>query len=93
MNSDEFLDDVQQITAEQRVELTKTVHVKRRVRKPVPKVNGHISLSEAACFIGVSQKTLCRWHAGNYGPPRIVHKRHIFYDWKKLFAWLHGLQN
>jgi len=44
---------------------------------------------DTADFIGVSQRTLDRWHALRRGPARITIGRKILYRLDAILAWLH----
>lgn len=47
-----------------------------------------ISLDTAAAILGCSRKTLLRWHAIGYGPPRMpTHTRRVEYRRSQVEAW------
>jgi hypothetical protein len=46
------------------------------------------SARHAAAILGKSERTLQRWHAKNYGPPRTKIGSGIFYDERKLYQWI-----
>ena len=43
---------------------------------------------DAAKFIGVTTRTLARWHAEGIGPPRIKVGRQVIYSMESLTNWL-----
>jgi hypothetical protein len=40
---------------------------------------GHMTPKELACALGVSERTLGRWHQFRQGPPRVELGRKVFY--------------
>ena len=47
-----------------------------------------LSHSQAAEFLGVSTKTLKRWHSQRIGPPRCKAGQTIFYLKSSVLTWL-----
>jgi predicted DNA-binding transcriptional regulator AlpA len=47
-----------------------------------------LSKTEAAKFLGVSERTLDRWHAHRKGPARVSAGRRVLYRFSGLTAWL-----
>lgn len=48
----------------------------------------HLTPEEVATRLGVSRRTLSRWHALRVGPPRVSVGRTILYRQKSVDAWL-----
>lgn len=44
--------------------------------------------AEVAQLLGISTRTLSRWHALCYGPPRCRIGRTVLYRKSAIFAWL-----
>jgi len=44
--------------------------------------------AEVAKMLGISTRTLNRWHALRYGPPRCKIGRIVLYRQSAIFAWL-----
>lgn len=51
-----------------------------------------LSKSEAATFLGITERTLSRREAEGVGPPRVKHGRKIVYFEDSLTRWLEGLE-
>lgn len=53
---------------------------------------GYLTSVEVADMLGVSCRTLHRWHRLRKGPPQIKIGRHIFYRSQAVQAWLLALE-
>jgi predicted DNA-binding transcriptional regulator AlpA len=49
---------------------------------------GHMTPKELACALGVSERTLGRWHQFRQGPPRVELGRKVFYRLESVSAWM-----
>jgi len=49
---------------------------------------GHVTPKELACALGVSERTLGRWHQFRQGPPRVEIGRKVFYRLESVSAWM-----
>jgi hypothetical protein len=49
--------------------------------------NLYLTKDEAATELGVSTRTLDRWHAERVGPPRTLFGRKVLYRQAALFDW------
>jgi predicted DNA-binding transcriptional regulator AlpA len=47
-----------------------------------------VDRSEAAALLGVSPRTLDRWHALRLGPPRVKYGRQVRYRLPAVMEWL-----
>ena len=47
-----------------------------------------LSKKDAACLLGVSERTLDRWHAFRVGPARITAGRRVLYRIEAVTDWL-----
>lgn len=50
--------------------------------------NAHLKPSELADMLGISRRTLDRWHAHRVGPPRVAAGRTILYRKIAVEAWM-----
>jgi hypothetical protein len=48
----------------------------------------YLTPAELAPRLGVSERTLMRWHAARRGPPRIMYGRQIRYRWPSVENWI-----
>ena len=51
-------------------------------------INTHMKPAEVAAFLGVSLRTLSRWHALRLGPARCKVGRTVLYRRKAVESWL-----
>jgi predicted DNA-binding transcriptional regulator AlpA len=50
--------------------------------------NNHLKITELAEVLGVSERTLNRWHALRQGPPRCKIGRTVLYRTDSVSSWL-----
>ncbi len=51
-------------------------------------LNKYLSRQDAATFLGISPRTLSRWHSERVGPPLIKVRRCVRYSEASLIDWL-----
>ncbi len=44
--------------------------------------------SELAAHLGISSRTLTRWHTQRKGPPRVKVGKYVGYRWSGIETWL-----
>jgi predicted DNA-binding transcriptional regulator AlpA len=49
---------------------------------------GYLTPKELANALGVSQRTIARWHHFREGPPRVAFGRKVFYRLESVSAWI-----
>ena len=60
----------------------------REFRRKVLAEDGLMDRLEAAEMMGVTDRTLLRWHREGKGPPRIYASRSVYYRIADIEAWL-----
>lgn len=53
-----------------------------------PILAGYIAPQHLARELGVSERTLARWHAARLGPPRVTIGRRPYYRLTSVAAWI-----
>jgi len=61
----------------------------QQFRRNVLAENGRVDRLEAAEMMGVTDRTLLRWHRKGIGPQRIYGNRSVVYRISDIEAWLH----
>lgn len=49
---------------------------------------GYLTAKELAQALGVSERTIARWHHFREGPPRVEFGRKVFYRVESVSAWI-----
>ncbi len=59
-------------------------------RRKVRAEAGNVDRRDAAKMMGVTDRTLLRWHREDKGPPRKYASRSVYYRIADIEAWLSG---